>query len=383
MAVQQLHMLPPLQLGSQAQLLPSQPLQRQTPQPVQLSASQPQTLQLQPPLLLPQQQLQQGAAEMQPLAANSPTAAGGGGGVSLLVNTLQGAPSWLGSDVLCGIDGPLAPPLPAQLSDNASEVSQPSPTPRDPPAQLQGEPSGQLRRKRSRQQASGGAPASLAAVQAQQGQQGLLPSLQPQAVEGRLEVLPSSKRFHPGLPSEGGNSSRLPLLNPMPMLPSARPGMLGGGRAGAEAGPAGEVVPLDAVLEAWEAHDRVNRQLAEAAQQLERQQQEMAALEQRCEALHTQLAAATANGCSPGEAPAAAAYKAVQARMADMQALLPGSVRLHLMQLLPQQVELLPHAAAICDLGCQAAEAALAAYAAPVATAASALPNGGAYHATA
>ena len=134
-----------------------------------------------------------------------------------------------------------------------------------------------------------------------------------------------------------------------------------------------EVVPLDTVLEAWEAHDRVNRQLAQAQQQLGLRCAEVAELERKLAAAHDQLAAAQAPNSphaaaaaalpAPAAAATMAAAAAVQAQLADLRVLLPRSARLQLAHLLPKQPELQPHAAAVTDLVCQAVEAALAAYA--------------------
>ena len=126
--------------------------------------------------------------------------------------------------------------------------------------------------------------------------------------------------------------------------------------AAAQAAPA-EVVPLDAVLEAWERHDAVRRQLAAAHEQLEERQQQAAALQQQLRSAQAQLAALQGAGQALGACqllPSAAAAAALQ-----------QAVPSQLARLLQHHPQLLPFAGTICELAGQAVGAALAAASSP------------------
>lgn len=126
--------------------------------------------------------------------------------------------------------------------------------------------------------------------------------------------------------------------------------------AAAQAAPA-EVVPLDAVLEAWERHDAVRCQLAAAHEQLEERQQQAAALQQQLRSAQAQLAALQGAGQALGACqllPSAAAAAALQ-----------HAVPSQLARLLQHHPQLLPFAGTICELAGQAVGAALAAASSP------------------
>ncbi|KAL4420391.1 hypothetical protein ABPG75_010047 [Micractinium tetrahymenae] len=364
------------QVLSPAQTLPAQ--QSQQPEPQQQQEQQ-------------QQQQQQHDLSQLPLPDPFllPLSAGGPGtGLSDVLGP-HGPPSWLGPEVQ------LCPAMPAAEEGGhspSSEVEQPSPARADLPAQ------------RHPCEEHPHPAATRAPQQAQQVQQQAASQLPPAApVVPQAPVPPQVPapqcRLDTAMPGPA-KRPRLGLQLQQPgsttvLLPatSARPAATGmalgpavlaaSTAAGAAARNGEEVVPLDTVLEAWEAHDRVNRQLAEAQQQLERRSAEVAELERRLATAQSQLAAAQAAPGSPSSvaaaampapAPAAtmAAAAAVQAQLADLCVLLPRSTRLQLGHLLPKQTDLQPHAAAVCDLACQAVEAALAAYASSLSGAAAA-----------
>ncbi|KAL4860241.1 GABA transporter 1 [Chlorella vulgaris] len=159
---------------------------------------------------------------------------------------------------------------------------------------------------------------------------------------------------------------------------------------------AGELVPLDAALDAWERHDHVLQELSLARSQLQQQEQQLAELLKDRERLQRQLAAAQAHlsegpapmlvagagasggsdgpaSCSQGSSPrgvlqeraaaaAAAATAAKAAQLADLQLLLPQSLQLHLSQLFSQRPELQAFAGPIGELSCRAIEQALGMY---------------------
>lgn len=397
-------------------MAPQQATHHQEVQPLMLPTFAVQTLQSQPALLqgpLPSlaaqpsdpdqrleadQQQQQQPPQQQQLQALSQlplpdtsllplSGAGHGAGLSDILSPRGGPPSWLGPDVhLC----PAVPAGNKRSGSPSSEVEQPSPTRADPPAQRHAceehphrAPGHRPQQAQQAQQtAPNQPPASAAAAQAQ----AIQPADQQQTLAGRDQLDPAlpgpSKRprlelqLHP--PSGVGGSSMLqraasacPRVACTTALDSAA--LAAATAAGAGMRDREEVVPLDTVLEAWEAHDRVNRQLAQAQHQLGLRCAEVAELERKLAAAHDQLAAmqapesplAAAAAALPAPAAAAtmAAAAAVQAQLSDLRVLLPRSVRLQLTHLLSKQPELQPHAAAACDLVCQAVEAALAAYA--------------------
>ena len=285
--VQQLQALQsqPSVLSPQRQLapLPLQTVQQQQQQPFGLRP-----VPLQQFALPPQQHaqhMQQPAPSLLP-SVRTGTVGSAPHSFGQFLDQLQATPSWLSSDLLNqALDvAPLASLAAAGRSGSGSppaEVLQPSPKRHDPPVHAE---------RRQREQAE---PAAAKRARTASG--------------GAGAALP--------LPA-GSAVSQHHQHRQGAVAATARPA----------AAAAAEPDPLDAALDAWEAHDRVQRQLAEVQREAARRQQHLAGLPA---ALHARLAAA-----------------------------------------LQQHQQLAPHAAAVLALAGQAVEAALAACGGSVAAAA-------------
>lgn len=190
-----------------------------------------------------------------------------------------------------------------------------------------------------------------------------------QQLPALLPLLPVPELMQPGsvasppaaaLPHHSAAPQAAQLMQPRPLEGShVSPHRAGAAAESPAAAAPTEVVPLDAVLQAWERHDAVRRQLTAAQTQLEQQRQQVAALQQQLQTAQVKLAALEGAGQAPafselpGTAAAASLHRGVPAELA---------------RLLQQHTQLLPFASTICELAGQAVGAALATAGSPAAS---------------